>query len=563
MKILVVDDHAYNRELLGFMLEDHGCVPVYAENGMLALEQVLSDTSIDLVLMDVMMPVMDGLEATTAIKEQCQDRFLPVLFVTALDDEKNITACLNAGGDDFVPKPVNENILVAKVKAHERSKALYDQVKNSNEELTYHRKLMDREHSIVEHIFENGSKRQQTSCDNLSVYTSPMSMFNGDLVLSAPSPSGGLYLLLGDFTGHGLAASIGSLPVGEVFYQQVQHQASVSKIATEINHRLKILLPQNMFFCAAIAELDATGEQMTLWLGGMNDILQLKADGRLLHLESRHMPLGILSDEEFDDSPDIYTLEAQDKLYIYTDGITEAVDSEGNEFGQQRLEQIVRSSEERSLQTIVDAVNAFSESDEQNDDVSIALLNAGPLVHRDKLSNEPVDIGADYHTIDSIPWSLDLSLFDKDLQRTNIVDQLMSFVSSISGMEAHQDKIFTIVSELYNNALEHGILGLDSQLKADADGFEKYYQLRQQRLQELSEQRINVSFKFVRADPNQLHITINDSGRGFDVEAVCRRINEGEQSHGRGMLLLEQLCSHLEYRDGGRTAFARYDLSLH
>jgi len=122
MKVLVVDDHAYNRELLGFMLEDDGHSVEYAKDGVDACNKVDSDSDIALVLMDVMMPVMDGLDATRKIKSSIEDRFLPILFVTALDNEKNITDCLEAGGDDFLPKPINENILLAKVKAHSRSK---------------------------------------------------------------------------------------------------------------------------------------------------------------------------------------------------------------------------------------------------------------------------------------------------------------------------------------------------------------------------------------------------------------------------------------------------------
>ncbi|WP_370978956.1 SpoIIE family protein phosphatase [Agaribacterium sp. ZY112] len=559
MKILVVDDHAYNRELLGFILEDHNYEAIYAENGKQALETVLSDTSIALVLMDVMMPVMDGIEATLEIKKHCEDRFLPVLFVTALDDEKNITNCLNAGGDDFVPKPVSESILVAKLQAHKRTKAIYDQVKKVNEELTYHRQLVDREHSIVEHIFENASKRLQTECDNLAIYTSPMSMFNGDLVLSSPSPSGGLYLLVGDFTGHGLAASIGTLPVTEIFFQLVKEQASVGYVATQMNQRLSMLLPCNMFFCAAIAELDHSGKNLTLWLGGMNDVLCKKAGKSVHSISSRHMPLGILSDEEFDDSPELIEMQQGDRLYVYTDGVTEALNTYGEEYGQERLEAFIQSADGDALESIIASVYDFSAQGEQTDDVSIVELYSSELIHRDKGSGEIVEIGADYHSLDSIPWSLSLHLADEDLKRCDVVSQLMAVLSAIKGIEAHQDKVFTIVSELYNNALEHGVLGLDSSMKSDAEGFERYYKLRQEKLENLDGEYIDIRFAFIRAQPNRIELEIIDSGSGFDIEALQHRPGQEEQSHGRGVSLLQQLCSSIQYSSGGRQVNACYD----
>ena len=564
MKVLVVDDHAYNRELLGFMLEDDGHEVEYAEDGAAACTLVDADPDIALVLMDVMMPVMDGLDATKNIKSSIGNRFLPILFVTALDNEKNVTDCLKAGGDDFVPKPINENILLAKLAAHARSKVLYDKLHEANNELTYHRKMMDREHNIVEHIFKNGTARVDTSCDNILTYTSPMSMFNGDLVLISPSPSGGAYGLIGDFTGHGLAASMGSLPVTEVFFNNVAKQASVSQLASDINHRLKILLPSNMFFCAAIFELDRQGENMTLWMGGMNDIMALKADGsKIDSIESAHMPLGILSQEEFDDSPQVVAIDQYSQLFIYTDGITEAQNKEKEEFGEERVAEIVLKNTDNPIETIVESVNTFSNSFEQSDDVSILQINPGAVVHRSLSSGDVVDVGANYHQVHSIPWRLFVELKNSDLKTTNVVDQVMNFVSSIQGIELHQDKIFTIVSELYNNSLEHGVLRLESSLKNDADGFEKYYRLRQERLENLVDQSITINFTYINGEPNKIALEIEDTGDGFDVDARVKNAEQDENSHGRGMQLLQHLCASIDYSNGGRKVTAIYELKQH
>lgn len=564
MKVLVVDDHAYNRELLGFILEDHEHDVVYAEDGKIACECVEQDPEITLVLMDVMMPIMDGLEATRRIKEKLSDRFLPILFVTALDNEKNITDCLEAGGDDFVPKPVNENILLAKLNAHVRSKALYDKLKVVNNELTYYRKSIDREHAIVEHIFKNGSDRVKTICENIDSYTSPMSMFNGDLVLVAPSPSGGAYGLVGDFTGHGLAASIGSLPVTEVFFHNVNRQASISQLARDLNERLKLLLPSNMFFCAAIFELDRMGESMTLWMGGMNDIIALSADrSRIEKIESEHMPLGILDDAEFDDSPSVIAIDKFHELFIYTDGITEAQNSDHEEFGEDRLSDMVLQNSTDPIKEIVEAVGDFTMDSGQGDDVSIVRVVPGNIVHRSKEDNSVVDVGEAYHQVDSVPWNLSVELRDEELRSTSVVDQVMSFVSSIKGIELHQDKIFTIVSELYNNSLEHGVLRLSSGLKQDADGFERYYKLREERLANLSGQHINIQFNYIHASPNKLELIIEDSGDGFDSCELKKKVDSDDESHGRGMQLLNHLCASLDYDAGGRRVRAVYELRQH
>lgn len=119
-----------------------------------------------------------------------------------------------------------------------------------------------------------------------------------------------------------------------------------------------------------------------------------------------------------------------------------------------------------------------------------------------------------------------------------------------------------IASELYNNALEHGILKLPSELKNTVGGFEAYYQQRAERLANLASGFIDVDFTFVRGQPNEVHMVVSNSGEGFhfkqyfpsqsDVDAQV------EQNHGRGIKLLRQLCKSLEFDNGGCTAKAVY-----
>lgn len=563
MKILVVDDQAYNREILSDILADYDHDVLSANNGQVACRYVDEHADIDLILMDVVMPVMDGLEATKIIKNKIGDKILPVLFVTALDNEEGLTACLEAGGDDFVPKPVSEGVLISKVNAHQRSKLIYDKLARANEELKFHRTMMDREHAIVDHIFNQVGKRNHTYCKNIEVYTSPNSLFNGDVVLTAPSPTGGLYGLVGDFTGHGLAAAMGTLPVSEIFHQNVIGQASVAKIASDINQRLVHLLPTNMFFCAAIFETNAAGTTLTLWMGGMNDLILFdKNEKNISRIVSNHLPLGVLSEEAFDDSPQLIQIENYSRMYICTDGVIEAEDRQGEQFGEARLEQVLLENKKNTVTQLVDAVHQFAQHETLNDDVSILEFRIAEVEHCSKDDHQCVDVRDAFHRVQSVPWNLSLHLQDDDLAIANLANQVMAFVSSIHGIELHQDKIFTIVSELFSNALEHGVLGLDSKLKESADGFEEYYRLRQSRLENLNSHYIHIDFKYIKGDPNSIELRLKDSGEGFDVEAVTENLKANEQAHGRGLMLLQNLCSELEFSSGGTEVRAVYPLTL-
>lgn len=565
MRILVADDQSYNRELLSYMLEDEGHEIIEAENGLQAQQLYQENSDISMILMDVNMPEMDGISATNAIRTMNDERFVAIIFVTALDDADVLGKCLEAGGDDFVPKPVNESVLIAKINAHKRSQTLYQNLRVANESLNYHKTMMDREHAIVERVFSRGMDRMKTDCDNVEKYTSPASMFDGDLVLVSPSPSGGVYVLVGDFTGHGLAASIGSLPVTEIFYSFAARQTSVSQIVSEINTRLCELLPTNMFFCACILYMNHAGKNVLVWAGGMNDIYSLRPGGnRLECLEGTHMPLGVLPPEEFDDRPTLFEVPSGTHLFVFTDGVNEAQNEAREEFGLDRLQELLlEGGGEGAIARVTDAVHKFTEGAEQTDDISMANITVAPVVHRSKETGEIVDVVEDLHSGKSFPWSFKMRLEGEELRNTSIVNQILDFVSSIQGIELHQDKIFTIVSELYSNALEHGVLGLESSIKSSPDGFDEYYRLRAEGLENIGTNFIDLHFEYIKGQPNKVKLVITDSGIGFDYVERARELESDEESHGRGINLLDSLCASLDYSNEGRTVTAEYELKRH
>ncbi|MRR51246.1 MAG: response regulator [Rhodocyclaceae bacterium] len=133
-KVLVVDDTATNRQILDVFLKRLGYQTIQACDGAQALEKFDAEQP-DLVLMDVMMPVMDGFEATRHIKEREANRWVPVVFISAMDKDENLVAGLEAGGDDYLFKPVNFVVLKAKLKSIVRTLELHRQVEETTRQL--------------------------------------------------------------------------------------------------------------------------------------------------------------------------------------------------------------------------------------------------------------------------------------------------------------------------------------------------------------------------------------------------------------------------------------------
>jgi CheY-like chemotaxis protein len=127
-RVLVVDDAAINLKLLERALRNEGYEPVLAVNGSEALALLRSDVghSVDLVLLDILMPILDGYETLAAIKADPALRHLPVIMITAVEETESAVRCIELGATDYLPKPFNAAILRARLGASLAAKRLRD-----------------------------------------------------------------------------------------------------------------------------------------------------------------------------------------------------------------------------------------------------------------------------------------------------------------------------------------------------------------------------------------------------------------------------------------------------
>ncbi|MEI5639082.1 MULTISPECIES: ATP-binding SpoIIE family protein phosphatase [unclassified Pseudoalteromonas] len=547
MNILVVDDQILNCRLLKAMLEQQFYTVFCAHNGQEALT-ILDNQAIDIVLLDVVMPVMDGFATAPEIKKHSKDVYLPIIFITALEDKESFEKCLAVGGDDFIHKPFDKVILSAKIKAHARTRRLSLQSNEQRQLLEYHYNQTEREHEIVEHIFSNALAQQSDYPNVCDYHLSPASMFNGDMLLMAKSPIGGFYCLLGDFTGHGLAAAVGALPASRIFYTMVQKGMAVSDIAVELNTALNELLPGHMFCAAAIIELSSSGKNLSAWIGGMPDLYLINQQGDVTKtIESQHMALGVLDIDEFERNLIHLEVSAEQRLVMATDGIIESESEQGDMFGEERLKQLLKSQHSISTDEIITSVKAFSGNTEQQDDLSIAIINC---VATEVKVTEPTHYS-------SLPFDVSLHLNAKQMKSTDPILELVDLLSEVQGISAHRSNIFLLLSEAYNNALDHGVLGLDSEIKNKEDGFFEFYQLREAALSELNQALIIISVRYSPEDL-KLYFTICDSGCGFNTNKQHAEVNDN--SHGRGVGLLDEIAERINYNSTGNEVEIVYSL---
>lgn len=504
LSVLVVDDTASNRQILAAYLGKMGARVLQAEDGVRAVE-MFDRHRPDVVLMDVMMPEMDGLEATRRIKAM-SDYWVPVVFLSALGDTASVVAGLEAGGDDYVAKPFSFVVLNAKLRSLARTltmqrrldenrrltQAILDNIEScvvtiddtgkvltanaatrlvfgyepaelvgqnvevlipdthrdahakgvrqylgggvprvvggerrllpglrrdgtgilleiavtemrlderrqfvgimsdvservtAEQKLRQHAKALERyredkeqENSLAAEILARLQHREGLRDPKIGYWLSAVSDFSGDVVAACRSPTGKLYALLADGTGHGLAAAISLLPVLTAFYGLAERDYPLSGIVFQMNRQLKAFMPTGRFVAAVAVCLDPEAHMADVWIGGMPDLLLVEADGALRRgFVERRLPLGIVDFDEESTAVQRIDCPAGSQFVLFSDGISELADPASSAFGVDRLASLAASVPPRErLAAIKAAVESHMAGLPRQDDISLLLID--------------------------------------------------------------------------------------------------------------------------------------------------------------------------------------------
>jgi serine phosphatase RsbU (regulator of sigma subunit)/DNA-binding response OmpR family regulator len=549
LSVLIAEDSAADRMLLSTIVSRQGHRSLTASNGLEAVALFERERP-QLVLMDALMPVMDGFEAARRIKQMAGEELVPIIFLTSLTESEALVRCLEAGGDDFLAKPYNRVILEAKINAMDRLRRLQDTVLQQRDLIATHNEHLLNEQRVAKAVFDKVAHSGCLNAANIRYLQSPYALFNGDLLLAAFKPSGGMHVLLGDFTGHGLPAAIGAMPLAEVFYGMTAKGYSMAEILREINAKLKRILPLGVFCCATLLNISFQRQVVEVWNGGLPDGYLLRADGSArVPLISRHLPLGVLEPAAFNDAYEVYPLALGDRVFLLSDGVLEACNRQGELFGEARLLEVFAANRQpaRLFEEIQQALTRFR--GEPQDDVSLVEVS---LVEEGTLSRPPLAF-ADSGQNSPLDWSASFEFRGETLRHFNPLPYLLQLLLEVQGLRPQGGALYSVLTELYSNALEHGVLGLDSTLKCDAAGFAEYYLQRSSRLATLSEGYVRFHLNVLpESGGGRLIVRVEDSGPGFDGKAILEQQLEVDRLCGRGLALVRQLSERCTWPADGQ-----------
>lgn len=268
----------------------------------------------------------------------------------------------------------------------------YGEITQTNNELLRQNSVMmcqqdmlEQEEALARHVFAQLTLGGEHRIPGIHSWNQPMGSLSGDLIHTARGPQGQSYVLLADFTGHGLPAALGALPASSVFLAMAGKGLPLESIACELNNKLHQLLPVGYFCCAVLLELSADRHEISVWNGGLPPVLINRwGQDDFERIPSHALPLGVVDADSFEAKAHHLGFDSRDVLYAYTDGLTEAENIDGEMWGSERLESFVREHAQGSLilPSLIDAVLDHVNLAPASDDISVLEIEATPAVEK-------------------------------------------------------------------------------------------------------------------------------------------------------------------------------------
>ncbi|GAA0356424.1 fused response regulator/phosphatase [Bowmanella denitrificans] len=533
-KVLLVEDNGVHSKMLTAYFLQNGLNCDVAAN-LAEARSLAAGKVYDIVLLDNHLPDGLGIEFIDVLTQLGID--IPVMMITSDDDYQLIQSCFERGISDFMPKPLHLPLLLFKMQRLIFNYWLQQNVQVQNNRLEELLGQKQQEEKLARHVYEHLSAKENSSSSFVHSLMQPSSAFNGDLLLSRLSPGGNLFVLLLDATGHGLAAAISILPVVSVFRAMVSKGCPLSMLAYELNHKLTKEIPGDRFVAGILIELDPHRKELNLWNGGMPEALLCDADGHIQHrFVSRHMPLGVLEAGDFDaGSETIAITPAHEQLFMFSDGLIEQLSATGELFGIQRVERLIeRSSNSEAIVNLDKALRHHCQTREYNDDVSICRIDIQGFMHEARSASLH-----DYYLDGRLHIASRFCGYQ--LAEMDLLAWLNSILQASPMKPELRQRVFTVSAELISNAVDHGVLKLDSVLKNGVDGFITYIEQKEQRTALLAENDwVELALDWVTPS-NEVTIRVKDSGQGYSLAEHAQA--DVDDLSGRGLSLVRTLAS--------------------
>ncbi|MBP5339430.1 MAG: SpoIIE family protein phosphatase [Prevotella sp.] len=382
IKILSVDDEAplelLMRQYFRRKIRNGEYEFFFAHNGLEALSILYNNPDIEIILSDINMPEMDGLTLLAKVNEM-RNPALRVIMVSAYGDMKNIREAMNNGAFDFATKPIDMDDLsltiekaIAQINFVHESQKEHAQLESLKNDLTTAR---DIQQYILPRVFPPFPE----DSDKVDIYAlmEAAKDIGGDFYDFFRIDDSHIALVIADVCGKGIPAALFMAVSRTIIRSKGAQGLSSAECMTESNRLLAAYSVDNMFVTVFYAIYDIKTGLVSYCNAGHNPPHLLRKDGTISELPlSENTIAGVFDNLEYQEAT--IQLEQGDTLVMFTDGVTEATDAAFQEFGPDRLDNILRQQADASCQQIIEAVKTgirdFVGNAEQSDDITMLVV---------------------------------------------------------------------------------------------------------------------------------------------------------------------------------------------
>jgi phosphoserine phosphatase RsbU/P len=377
-RILVVDDTPANIKILADLLRKDYLLSV-ATCGADALEIAGSEDRPDLVLLDIMMPEMDGYEVCRRLKADPKTQDMPVVFVTAMSEVDDETMGFSLGAVDYITKPIRPPIVKARVAAHL-------ELASARKTLAAQNKVLRESLAVAADVQRTLVPKAPTGLPGLDVAgrMTPCDAVGGDYLdfLTGDDFAGrGFGVAVGDVMGHGPAAALLMTAARACLRMRASRPGGVAEVVTDVNRHLAVDLGDvERFMTFYLLEVR---DDTVSWVSAGHEpaLLVDPGSGTVSDLEGDGPVLGIDPDIAFREHRAPFR-EPGLVLALCTDGVTEAWNDDGEQFGRERLKQSLLRHAPQDASAILEAVMCdvvnFRGPAPQKDDLTLVVLKRTP-----------------------------------------------------------------------------------------------------------------------------------------------------------------------------------------
>jgi sigma-B regulation protein RsbU (phosphoserine phosphatase) len=375
-RLLVVDDVEANRDLLARRLRQMGHIVETASDGREALTRLRGE-NFDLVLLDVMMPEMDGYQVLEALRGDEALRQLPVVMVSAVHEMESVVRCLESGAADYLPKPINGVLLRARVDSSLEKKRLRDRER-------LWAKSLERELEIGRNIQSSFLPRTLPECPgwDVAALLRPARQVGGDFYDIFGLAGGTLGLVVGDVCGKGVGAALFMAVFRSLIRvaagREAEEGASPAEIARNTIGPINDFVARthgdaNMFATTFFGVLDPVTGLLSYVNGGHEPPVLLRLSGHAQRLPPTGPAVGLMPGMEFASQDE--RIRSGDLLLAFTVGVTEAKAPSGELFSDKRLLSLLDGGPAAAtVSSVADAVRAHAAGADPTDDVALLAL---------------------------------------------------------------------------------------------------------------------------------------------------------------------------------------------